>query len=355
MTSSPSDSSRSSLPRREPLAAHPTASVVLVRLLAQAAAMRGVRIDDLLGHHGVEPSLLEVPDARVPHALLVDLWEQLPRRLHDAALGLHLAQAVPLGTFDLVEYCMRNSPDLATCYQKLTRWQRLLHDAASYHLEIEGDVARISHRPPRSVEIPPHTIDFILAKLLMVGRQLTGVAFSPRSVSLTYARPSDDTEHTRVFGAAVRFSQPESHLEFDRALLGLRIQGMDPNLAAVLDRYAQHKLAELPKAVDMVDELGQRIRQALRGTVPDAATLARQMGMSTRTLSRRLHERGLTYQEVVDEARRDLALRHLLNKDLKLIEIAFLLGFSEVSTFYRAFRRWTGTTPAAYRRESVGE
>ncbi|MBN1210232.1 MAG: AraC family transcriptional regulator [Myxococcaceae bacterium] len=312
-----------------------------------------MRVDDLLERHGVDPSLLEVLDARVPHALLVDLWEQVPRRLNDAALGLHLAQTVPPGTFDLVEYCMRNSADLAACYQKLTRWQRLLHDAASYHLEREGDVARIAHRPTPSLTVPPHAIGFILAKLLMIGQNLTGVAFSPRSVSLTYARPSDDTEHRRVFGAAVRFSQPEAHLEFDRALLDLPIRGTDPQLAAVLDRYAQHRLAELPQAVELVDELGQRIRQALRGTVPDAATLARQMGMSTRTLSRRLHERGLTYQEVVDEARRELALRHLLNKDLKVIEVAFLLGFSEVSTFYRAFRRWTGTTPAAYRRESV--
>jgi AraC-like DNA-binding protein len=178
------------------------------------------------------------------------------------------------------------------------------------------------------------------------------VAFSPRGVALTYARPPDVTEHTRVFGAGVRFSQPYACLEFDRALLDLPLQGMDPNLAAVLDRFAQHRLEELPRPVDLVDDLSQRIGQALRGTIPDAATLARQMGMSARTLSRRLHERGLTYQEVVDQARRELALRHLLNKDLKVIEVAFLLGFSEVSTFYRAFRRWTGTTPAAYRRES---
>jgi AraC-like DNA-binding protein len=322
-------------------------------MLAQAAAARGVRVDDLLEHHGVEPSLLEALDARVPHALLVDLWEQVPRRLNDAALGLQLAQTIPMGLFDLVEYCMRNSPDLATCYRKLIRWQRLLHDAASYHLELEGDVARISHRPPPSLVVPPHATGFILAKLLRIGQHLTGVAFSPRGVCLTYPRPPDVTEHTRVFGEAVRFSQPSAQLEFDRALLDLPIQGTDPHLASVLERYAQRRLEELPQTVDWVDELGQRIRQALHGTVPDAVTLARQMGMSPRTLSRRLHERGLTYQEVVDQARRELALRHLLNKDLKVLEVAFLLGFSEVSTFYRAFRRWTGTTPAAYRRESA--
>ncbi|KFE68937.1 Transcriptional regulator, AraC family protein [Hyalangium minutum] len=326
--------------------------MVFVRMLTQAAAARGVRVDDLLEHHGVNPSLLEALDSRVPHALLVDLWEQVPRRLNDAALGLRLAQAVPLGAFDLVEYCMRNSPDLATCYQKLTRWQRLLHDGARYHLEVEGDMARISHRPP--LEVPPHAVDFILAKLLRIGQQLTGVAFSPRGVALPYPRPSDDLEHTRVFGASVRFSQPYTCLELDRAVLELPIQGTDPNLAAVLDRFAQTRIEGLPRALDLVDELGERIRKALRGTVPDAATLARQMGMSARTLSRRLHERGLTYQEVLDQARRELALRHVLNKDLKLLEVAFLLGFSEVSNFYRAFRRWTGTTPAAYRRESLG-
>lgn len=326
--------------------------MVFVRMLSQAAASRGVRVDDLLEHHGVEPSHLEALDARVPHALLVDLWEQVPRRLEAPTLGLHLAQTIPLGAFDLVEYCMRNSPDLATSYRKLTRWQRLLHDGANYQLEIEGEVARIAHRPAPSLGVPPHASDFIMAKLLRIGQQLTGVAFEPRSVSFTYARPPDDSEHTRVFRAPVRFGQPHTQLELDRALLDLPIQGTDPNLAAVLERYAQRRLEELPQSTDWVDELRQRVRQALQGTVPDASALARQMGLSPRTLSRRLHERGLTYQQVVDEARKELALRHLLNKDLKVLEVAFLLGFSEVSTFYRAFRRWTGTTPAAYRRES---
>ncbi|MDY7224900.1 AraC family transcriptional regulator [Hyalangium rubrum] len=323
-------------------------------MLAQAAAARGARVDDLLARHGVEPALLEVLDARVPHALLVDLWEHVPRRLGDASLGLRLAQVVPLGTFELVEYCMRNSADLATCYQKLIRWQRLLHDAAGYHFELKGDVARLSHRPAPSLEVPPQATGFILAKLVTIGRQLTGVAFMPRTVSLSYPRPVDDTEHTKVFGTGVRFSQPEVYFEFDRAVFDLRIQGMDPQLSALLERYAQRRLEEIPQAVDWVDDLAHRIRQALRGSVPDAATLARQLGMSTRTLSRRLHERGLTFQEVVDQARKELALRQLLNKDLKVLEVAFQLGFSEVSTFYRAFRRWTGTTPAAYRREAMG-
>lgn len=355
MDPSSSKLSRSSLPRRKPLAALPTASVVFVRMLAHGAAARGVRIDDLLERHGVDPSLVDELDARVPHALLVDLWEQVPRRLNDAALGLHLAQTAPLGIFGLVEYCMRNSADLAACYEKLIRWQRLLHDGANYHLELEGDVARIAHQPAPSLEVPPQATSFILAKLLRIGQLLTGRAFMPRSVSLPYPRPLDDTEHKKVFGPAVRFSQPETHLELDRELLGLRIQGRDPQLAEILEGYAQQRLAELPQAVgDLVDDLAQRIRGALDGTVPDAATLARQMGMSSRTLSRRLRERGLTYQEVVDQARRELALRHLSNKELKVIEIAFLLGFSEVSAFYRAFRRWTGTTPAAYRREAAG-
>lgn len=323
-------------------------------MLSQVAASRGVRTDDLLERHGVEPSLLEALDSRVPHALLIDLWEQVPRRLGAPTLGLQLAQTVPLGAFDLIEYCMRNSPDLATCYRKLTRWQHLLHDAANYHLETEGEVARIIHRADPALGVPPQASDFILAKLLRIGQQLTGVAFAPRSVSFTYARPPDDSEHIRMFRAPVRFGQPHAQLELDRAVLDLPIQGTDPTLAAVLERYAQRRLEELPRTTDWVDELRQCVRHALQGTVPDASALARQMGLSPRTLSRRLHERGLTYQQIVDEARKELALRHLLNKDLKVLEVAFLLGFSELSTFYRAFRRWTGTTPAAYRRESSG-
>jgi AraC-like DNA-binding protein len=124
----------------------------------------------------------------------------------------------------------------------------------------------------------------------------------------------------------------------------------DAGLCAVLERHARELLERLPRATSLSGRIRQLVAGDLVKGVPSPAEVARRLHMSGRTLQRRLREDGTSHRALVDELRRDLAMRYLGEREIGIAEVAFLLGFSEASAFHRAFRRWSGTTPSAYRR-----
>lgn len=326
-----------------------TVSVLMVRLLVRVAAARGASVDDVLGRHGVEPAILDDVEARLPHAVIAALWEEIPRRLNDPVFGIRLAQAQRPGALDVVDYALRASSTLQECLRKLLRYQRLLHDGAGLRLDVDPALARLHHRPLPGFLVPRHTVEYILSSVVHFGRGVTGVDWAPLSVSFPHSAPADLSEHQRFFRAPVRFGQPLAELFLPRDVLDLPVRGGDPALGAVLDRVADAWLARLPRQRDVVAEVRRQVRLDMRGTAPTAEVIARRMGISQRSLLRRLEAEGTTYRDVVDGVRRDLAEGWLRDEGIKLTELAFLLGFSDVSAFYRAFRRWTGTTPGEYR------
>jgi AraC-like DNA-binding protein len=167
--------------------------------------------------------------------------------------------------------------------------------------------------------------------------------------------PADLGPLQAFFGGVLEFGAPRGELVLDRALLAEPLTGAEAGLASALAQHAEAMLARLPAAPG---PLTQRLRQELWRCLPDGvpglAVLARRLGTSQRTLQRRLGLEGVTLQGQIEEVRRELALRLLTDARLSATEIAFLTGFSEASAFYRAFRRWTGTTPAGYRRRDRG-
>ena len=234
------------------------------------------------------------------------------------------------------------------------RYQRLLHDAGSFSLEEEGPVARIQHVWRGAGTLPRHTNEFILASLLIRGRRYLREEWAPLEVCFQHPPPANTREHQRLFRAPIRFGHPINQLSFDRSLLDRRLPVADLTLSPVLERFAQLLLGQLPSQESFLDQVRRAILQSLSTGIPEAELLARQLGLSKRSFFRRLQEHGTSYQRLADELRHELTLRHLREGKLSLSEIAFMLGFSEVSTFHRAFRRWTGQSPAEYRRALAG-
>lgn len=327
-----------------------TASTLIVRPMVHAATTAGVDIRDLLEAHGAPPDRLLEPDGRVPHELAIALWEELPRRTRDDAFGLHLAQQVPRGAYDVLDYAMRHAATLGDGYRAFLRYQRLVHDAASFEMQVDGPVARLMHIWRGPQKLPRHLNEFVLALLLLRGRMILGEDWVPLEVAFPDPAPANTLEIQRLFRAPIHFGRPISELAFDRRLLDRPLPVADAALTSVLDRYAQVLLGQLPAQESFPDQVRRHVLKSLSAGIPEAELLARQLGLSKRSFFRRLQEQGTSYQRLVDEIRRDLTLHHLREGRLSLSEIAFLLGYSEVSTFHRAFRRWTGQSPAEYRR-----
>src|SRR5262249_2535552 len=148
----------------------------------------------------------------------------------------------------------------------------------------------------------------------------------------------------------VEFDSGLNEMWLNSATLDLPIMKADPGLCAVLDRHAEELLAKYPRSDDLVARLREIIRNELNGGDPGVDRVARQLGLSARTLQRKLREHGITHQEILDQMRKDLATRYLSQPEMAICEVAYLLGFSESSAFHRAFKRWTGSTPTEFRK-----
>jgi AraC-like DNA-binding protein len=192
-------------------------------------------------------------------------------------------------------------------------------------------------------------MEFVLAVWVRAGRAVTGIEWSPLEVRFGHAAPRDAGDHERFFRAPVRFRMGENAFTLAAELLALPCTRADAALAALLDRYAAERIARAPGAGRLADRVHALLEAGLRSGEVSATSLARRLGMSVRSLNRLLATEGTSYQKALDSLRHELAARQLSDPGTPVSEVAFQLGFSDLSSFYRAFRRWTGTTPAEFR------
>jgi AraC-like DNA-binding protein len=171
-------------------------------------------------------------------------------------------------------------------------------------------------------------------------------------VHFAHPEPASITEHLRVFGAPVLFGCPMTAFVIDRELLERQVPAADPRLYGILKRYLDRVLEEMPPEDDLIAAARRSIGELMRDGDPTLARVAKSLAMSPRTLERRLNERGLRFKALVADTRRRFAINYLRDPGHTLTEIAFLLGYSEVSAFNRAFKRWTGQSPMVYRRQA---
>jgi AraC-like DNA-binding protein len=174
----------------------------------------------------------------------------------------------------------------------------------------------------------------------------------PLAVTFEHNAPRDVTEHRRVFGTQVHFDCPVNELVFDAALLDLPIANADPELGALLDRYVRELSSSLQKndRATLKGEVRRLIYNSFRDGDHSAQAIAKHLNLGCRTLQRRLRREGTSHHNILDEARRELALRYLRESEMAIGKIAKLLGYATVGAFYDAFHRWTSVTPADYRR-----
>jgi AraC-like DNA-binding protein len=230
---------------------------------------------------------------------------------------------------------------------------RLLTDALDYRLELDGDRALV--RLDSKVPLPRAAADYQASMTHTLQLGPSAALIPGLEWWFQHDRPSDTSEYERTFApAAVRFSAPAFGYVFDKSFLKLPLPQADANLNQIVRKHAELLLAELPRTRNLTEAVRELIVKELASGQPTAAQVAVRLRMNQRTLARRLQSEGTTFSALFDDLRRGLALRYLLRSDLRISEVVFLLGFSEVATFYRAFRRWTGQTPVEYRRSQGG-
>ena len=323
-------------------------STTYVRLLYEYLQARGVDPVACLG--APAPDDADRGIGRFPMLRWRALLEQAAQALNDPLLGLHLGQTITPAHLGSVGYALLACNNLAEAFARLQKYMRLIYDAEPMHARVTGQGVELEWgtgfgRPGELVDTAAITA------LVQFARDMTGGKGGPSYVSFINPAPVVIEPYLAYFGCPVAFAQATTVLRFPAKFLGLPLRQPDPALRKILEQQAEQLLAQLPATDDFEQGLRRAILNLLDSGEPSLASVAKRLHRSSRTLQRRLAERGLKFQSVLDECRQHQAEAHLADPRLQLSEVALLLGYAEQSAFNHAFKRWTGLTPRAYRKQ----
>ncbi|PZU95285.1 MAG: AraC family transcriptional regulator [Pseudanabaena sp.] len=329
-------------------------SVAIARDILQYVAAQGIDLQDIYRSSKIEPAWLEDPDRQISGELLKHLWQEAITKTGDRDLGLHIGEAFDLPAIGLLGYVLLNCKNYGQVLEKLSQYTRLFSQGVAIHHHIlDGlvccDCKIVGGVKNYLLDEPRHPIESTFSALSKATQKLTGKTLQLYEVWFQHIAPSDCSEHKRIFQTQVKFSQSVNRMIFSIDALNWEVRSANANLLSMFESHANDMLTNLSQAHKCSYQVIQIIAQNLHGEVPPIEAIARTLMLSVRQLQRELQIENTSYQQILDDTRKEIALKHIQNKQTSIHDLAFLLGFSEPSAFYRAFKRWTGKTPRNYR------
>ena len=322
----------------------------LTKTMLDHAFEMGVDRDRVIREAGLHKVDLDDLDGRIPAITIERFWRSLMKHDPDPALGLRLGSSILVREMGVVGYAMAYSRTLGDALRRLGRYCNILNQGLRCTLSEEGLRATLEFQSELAFDDLRHPVDIRLAAVLNVAREITGTKIMPVEVHFSYPRPDDTSHHAHYFGCPLSFGCDETALVFSRDDMKRKAGGADEELCRYLDRLAEEMIASLTQDASFANKVHHVIRTELSGGLPTLEHTAGILGMSVRVLQRRLSDEGTTFATVLRDLRREVAMGLIRRREIAACEIAYLLGYSEASTFQRAFRRWTGTSPREYRR-----
>lgn len=287
------------------------------------------------------------PNARLSASATAHLWRRASLRAGDPAFGLFASRFVRPTTFHALGYAVFASTTLRDALHRLLRYSHVVSDAAELELETTSTHARLKF-VIRQGEVPSaEALDAVMSLIVRTCRTLTDRSFSLLRVEQRRAIPCDETPYERFFRCPLTFQASNDALTFDAEGLDRRLSTANPELARHNDDLVRRYLADMRDGT-IVDRVRKALSEHLSGDA-SPGKVATMLGMSSRSLQRRLQEHGTSYVKVLADTRRELAAGYLREQHWSITEIAFLLGFEDASAFARAFRSWTGISPSEFR------
>jgi AraC-like DNA-binding protein len=327
-----------------------TAEVTLARPAIQALDERGVASAPVLSEAGVARAAIERAGERVPYERTLALWELAARAAKDAAFGVHVAATMQLGTLDLIDYLFCTSPTQLDAYRRVAKYVRIYFDASLFVVSVSGSLVKlIRYRRGDAGPVARQYREFVTAALVRRGRDGTGEHWTPKRVSFGHPPHQESDEVERFFGTTVEYGGRADHLWLDRETAALPLRASDSKLSAILLRYADSLLVAVPDHAGFVSRAHHAVAHELSRGHASVARGAARLGMSARTLQRRLRSHHTSHRQLLDDTRFDLASAYLCDPSVSITEMSFLLDFADVSAFTRAFKRWSGMTPSEFR------
>jgi AraC-like DNA-binding protein len=315
-----------------------------------AHAPRRIERATVLAEAGIGPDLPDTP--RLPHDVVSAIWLAALRLTGDAQLGLHVGEQVRPGSFDALGQLLMTCATLGEAAEQADRFAALVGGGGRFAAQKDTVGVRLLYLPfDPAWPCRRQRVEAVLTATLTFTRWLSGVRLVPRAVRFRHDAPESLAEHRRIFGLTPEFNAEDDSFLLGSEALGLAVRQANPGLKAVLSGYVQAELTRLNHDDPLRGRLADSLRAGLAaGKSPSIEAAAETLGLTPRTLQRRLAERDTSFQAEVNTLRCALA-KDLLRGDpaLGLAEIATRLGFADVANFHRAFKSWTGITPSQWR------
>ncbi|WP_281645840.1 AraC family transcriptional regulator [Parendozoicomonas sp. Alg238-R29] len=328
------------------------ASIFVRSCLAGYESRKGSSVA-LLDQAGIDPDILTNAELRADPEAYSRLIQLICIGLEDEFFGLS-GHSAPTGAFNMMARACITSATLGDALRRCFKFFSMVTPSMHFSLSCQGEEARIAIEHIDKGGLDDHfLIESLMICLVRWSSWLIGRHLLLNRVDFCHAEPRDIDEYSLMFPCARNYKQPVNLIVFGSRYLSMPVV----QDARSLNEFLSEVPGNLLTRYRHDDSLSARIRRRLANTryeeLPSFEDIASGLNMSTQTLRRRLKGEGNSYREIKDSIRRDIAVYHLLRQDMSINEIAELTGFAEPSTFHRAFKKWTGLTPGAWREERV--
>ncbi len=320
-----------------------------VKGIADMRAAEGLDVQAMLAESLIDIAALNHPDARLETEKISRFWELAAEQSGNPAIAFAQHQVVRPASFDVVGYTMMSCANLLGAFERLIRYMLILSDALTMTLSEEQGTIRVTFdlfggkRP-----VPRQRVEYILISVVSYCRWISGREVYPTAVEFPYPSPADPAPYQDAFGCKVLFGAPSSCLLFSRTDLTVPLPTSNRVLAELHERFAGEYLRRFD-----LSQMSRRVRETIVRLLPDGEPrrdqVANELCMSERTLQRRLEAEATSFGDLLDNTRRELAEQYLGRLNLSFAQAAYLLGFADQSSFFRACKRWFELSPGEYR------
>jgi AraC-like DNA-binding protein len=330
-------------------------SILVVRALVEVLERSGGSRADLFARLALDSRRLDEPEARLDFDEVEQVLAAALALTGDEDFALHLAERMPDAALDLLAHLAAHAPTFREAVAGIAQFSGLAMDGMRFTTREDEHAFVIGCAFPRTTPLADRMFaEMATAGLTRLARTFIGQHVMPRRASFEHERPKSDREYKRIFGERLRFRQSETFIAFDRELADRRQMHHNLQLYSLLRAEAERRIDRIAIGVRTAARLHQYLLAIPASRIPDMGSAARNLGMSDRSLRRHLAAEGTSYRDAVRSALETRAGRILRDPARSIKETAAALGFGNDAAFVRAFKRWTGTTPAEYRRARYG-
>lgn len=326
-------------------------AVAYLQPLLELANERGLNLRTLASMAGMAETALSTLQESITAENYIGLLDAGAELSKDPHFGLHVGERVKLGTYNVYGMILMSCRDFEQAFQQTMRYEGLAHDLGRSALVVDDAMTEYqwhSHFPQAS----RHLAESVFAGIRVFGNWFAGTTLPDAPVYFRHAAAADLTEHHRLFGKEVYFDATINCARFPTALLSWPVPNADVSMYPVLQHHAEQLLKQKQQAMQdggIVAQVRAAISNNLAQDQARLPLIAQELLLSQRTLQRKLSESGISFQQILDQTRKEMSIDYLQQTGFSLADIAFLLGYQEQSAFNHAFKEWTGMSPGAYR------